>query len=118
MPGEEGTDVAGAAVLVVGHAVDDDRHAARGIAFIGEFFNRSPAEFAGALLDGAVDVVAGHVGCLGRRNRGAKTRVQIGVAAAFACSLDDFLGDAREDRAALRVGGGLLVLDGRPFIVT
>jgi hypothetical protein len=38
--------------------------------------------------------------------------------AALAAGLDDFLGDAGEDRAALGVGSALLVLNGRPFIMS
>lgn len=55
------TDIAGGAVFVVGQAFDDQRNAARTIAFVGDVFVFFAIGGADAFLDGAVDVVVWHV---------------------------------------------------------
>src|SRR3546814_14929839 len=47
---------------LVGHAVDDDRRAADAVAFVADFFIVGAVGAARAALDGALDVVLGHVG--------------------------------------------------------
>ena len=49
------------AVAVVGRALDEDRDAARAVALEGELLVGRALELARALLDGALDVVGGHV---------------------------------------------------------
>ena len=55
------TDLGGGAVFVVGEQFHQERHAAGTVAFVGDFLVGDAGEFAGAFLDGAVDVVGGHI---------------------------------------------------------
>jgi hypothetical protein len=110
-------DLRRGAVGVVGHGLDHDRDAARPVAFVRELFVRDAVELTGAALDGAVDVVLGHVARLRFRDGGTETGVAVDVASAEAGGDGHFLDDAREDLAALGVRRTLLVLDGAPFAV-
>ena len=66
---------------------------------------------AGRLLDGALDVVRGHVGRARLLDREAQTVVRVGVAAARARRDGDLAPDLGEDGAALGVVDALLALD-------
>ena len=110
-------DLGRGAVGVVGERFDDHRDAAGTVAFVRDFLVRGAFELTGAALDGALDVVLGHVVRLRLGHRRAEARVAVDVAAAEPRGDGHFLDDAREDFAALRVGSTLLVLDGAPFTV-
>jgi hypothetical protein len=102
---------------VVGHAVDDHRSAADAVALVADLLIAHPLEVARPALDRALDGVLGHV-VPGRLVDGEpQPGVHRRVAAAKARGDRDFLDQAGEDLAALRVGGGLLVLDVRPLAV-
>ena len=118
VPLEEVADFGDGTVAVVGEAGDDQADAAVGVGFEEDFFEGAAAEFAGAFLDGAVDVVGRHVDGLAFAEDGAQGDVGAGIAAAGARGDGQFLGELGEDLAALGVGGGLLVLDGCPFAVS
>src|SRR5439155_24722911 len=81
-----------------------------------KFFVIYPRQFACATLDGTLDVIGGHVLGLGCGDRGAQSRISVGVAAIFRSNAD-FLNNAGEDLAALGVKCTLFVLDCGPFLV-
>ena len=74
--GEDVADLGDGAVAVVGRAFDQDGHPARAVALEGDLLVGGPLQLARALLDGALDVVGGHVHALGLVHR----RAQAGVA--------------------------------------
>ena len=108
------TNFADGTVAVIGRDLDQDRDAARAVAFKGDLFVANARQLAGAALDGALDVVGGHVLGLGCCNGRAQTRVLFQVAAALGRH-GDFLDKTGEDLAALRVKRALLVLNCCPF---
>ena len=108
-------DFADRAVAVVGVDVEQDRHAARAIAFERELFVGGAGQFAGTALDGALDVIGGHVLGLGREDGAAQARVGVGIAAAVFRGDADFLDETGENLAALGVKRALLVLNCGPF---
>ena len=116
--GEEVADVRGGAVLVVGEDFDEDGDSAGAVAFIVQFLVGRRAELAGALLDGALDVVLRHVRAAGLEDRGAEAGVRGGIAAAHARGNRDFLDEFGKRLSALRVGESLGVLNRRPFTMS
>ncbi|KAG1387397.1 hypothetical protein G6F59_016423 [Rhizopus arrhizus] len=85
---------------VVGHAIDDDGRAADTVAFVADFLVGVAVGTAGATLDGALDVVLGHVG-VGRLVPGhAQARVAVRVGAAGARRQRLARGRGRHLRAA------------------
>src|SRR6185312_10498719 len=111
-------DLADGAVAVVGSDVHEDGNAAGAVAFERELFVDGAGELAGAALDGALDVVRGHVLGFGGEHGGAQTRVGFHVAAAGAGGDGNFLDQAGENLAAFGVGGRLFMLDRGPFTVS
>ena len=108
-------DFAHRAIAIVGGHQHQHRRAARPVAFKRDFIDLAAFQFAGAAHDGALDVVGGHAGGLGGADSFAKTRVHVRVAAAAAGGNHNLFDDAGKRFTALGVGGGLFVLDGRPF---
>src|SRR5690606_8254176 len=96
---------------VVGHAVDDDRRAARAVALVADFLVGGAVEIARAALDRALDAVLGHVGVGRLVHRQPQPGVGLGIGAAELGRDGDLLDDPREHLAALGVGPFLLVLD-------
>ena len=110
------TDLADGAIFVVGEDFDDEGDAAGAVALVGDLFVADAFEFAGAALDGAFDVVGGHVLRFGCGDGATEARVAVGIAATAGLGGDgDFLDEAGEDLAAFGVKRALLVLDCRPF---
>ena len=72
-------------------------------------------ELARSLLDCALDVLLRHRRGFRRFDRGAKSRITGGIAAAELRGHRDFANQLGEMRAALRVGRGLVMLDLLPF---
>ena len=91
------------AVLVVGEHLDQQGAAARSIGFVGEFLVIDTLEVTGAFLDGAIDIVLGHVGAASLENGGAQARIALRIAAAHARSDRNFLYKLREHLTALRI---------------
>ena len=108
------TNLAHGAVAIVGQRLHDDRHAAGPVALEGDLFVAHAFQFAGAALDGPLDVVLRHVFGLGRGNGGAQPGVAVRVAAALG-SDGDFLEQTGEYLAALGIQRALFVLDCGPF---
>ena len=108
-------DFAHGSVAIIGGHLHQHGGAAGPVAFKRDFVDLAAFQFAGAAHDGALDVVGGHAGGLGVGDGFAQTGVGVRVAAAGTGGNHDFLDDARKHFPALGVGGGLLVLDGRPF---
>ena len=112
---EQMADFAGGAVLVVGEHFDDQRRAARAVGLVLRFLVGHARLLPGAAANRAIDVLARHVVGLGFSDDGPQARIHVGIAAAGARRDRQFLDQAREDLAALRVGRALLVLDGVPL---
>ena len=108
-------DLADRAVAVIGGHVNQDGDAAGSVALEHHFLDLAALEFAGAALYGALDVVGGHAGRLGRQDGGAQPGIGVGIAAAAAGSDHDLLDNTGKRLAALSVGGGLLMLDRSPL---
>ncbi len=100
---------------VVGQAVDDDRRAGQAVALIADFFVVGAFQATHAALDGALDVVLGHVRIHRLVHGQAQARVGVGISAAELRGDGDFLDQAGPDLAALGVSRGLLVFDIGPF---
>ena len=82
--------LADGAVLVVGERLDHDRGAAGAVGLVGDLVVGDAGQLAGAALDGALDVVGGHVLGFRRGDGGAQARVLVDVTTAFGCD-GDFL---------------------------
>src|SRR5690606_22193893 len=112
-------DLADRAVAVVGEGLDQHRDAARAVALVEDLFEVAALAAAERALDGALDVVEGHVVGLGGRERVLQRQVDTGVTAAASAhrGLDraDVLAD---DLPALTVEDRLLALDLGPFAVS
>ena len=108
-------DLADSAVAVVGQDLDDDGDAAGTVALEGDVLVARAFDLTRAALDGALDVVVGHVLGLGCHDGAAQARIAVGISAAGLGRDHDFLDQAGKDLAALGVECALLVLDCRPF---
>ena len=114
---EGGPDFLGGARLVVRGAGHDEGHAARAVALVGDLLEHDPRQLAGALLDGAVDVVGRHVGLAGLEDQRAQPGVAVEVAAAGLGGHRDVAREPGENLAAARVGHGLEPFDFGPLIM-
>ena len=114
---ERVADIGDGARAIVRHAVDDHRGAVDAVALIADLFVVHAFEAAGAALDRALDRVLRHVLILRLVHRQAQSRIGRRIAAAESRRDGDFPDQPREDLAALRVRGRLLVLDVRPLAV-
>jgi hypothetical protein len=99
--------------LVVGEAVHDHRDAAGRVALVADLFVGHAFEFAGRLLDRALDDVLRHVHLQAAIDGGAQARIGGGIAAAGARRDADFADHLGEDLAALCVDRVLAGFDGR-----
>ena len=100
------------ALAVIGQRFDDDGHAAGAVTLIGDGLVVVGVAGAQRLVDGALDVVVGHVGGLGLGHDGRETGVVIRIArAALLDGDDDLLGDLGEGGAALGVSRALRLLN-------
>ena len=114
---EDRADVAHGAGVVVREAVDDDGGAPGPVPLEGDLLEVVALPGTGALFDGALDGVLGHVGVLGFVDRVAEGEVGVGVGPALACGGHDGLGALGPDLALLLVLAFLAVADVRPFAV-
>ena len=97
--GEGGAHVAGGAVVVVGQRLDDHRDAARPVALVADLVVVLGVA-ARRLLDGALDVVLGHVLGARREDRGAQARIERRVRQAELGGTGDFAGELGEQLGA------------------
>src|SRR5690606_2859769 len=107
VPAEGVADLGHGAVGIVGGGLDEDGGAAGAVALVGELLVAAALELARALLDGAVDVLVGHVDGLGRVDGRAKTRVAVRVTAAGLGGDGDLADDLGPGGGALGVGDRL-----------
>jgi len=103
------------AVAIVRHDFGDQRDASRSVAFVHDFFELATFQLAGSLHDGALDVVGRHIQRFGVSYRLAKPGIPFGVSAADACGDGDFLNELGKGSPALRIDGGLFMLDTVPL---
>ena len=105
-------DLGCSALTVVGQRLHDDSNAAGAVALVGDRFIVIGIAGTQCLVDGALDVVVGHIGCLGLGDNSGQAGVVVGVAAAALLDgHDDLLGDLGECGAALGVGRPLGLLN-------
>jgi hypothetical protein len=104
-------------VGVVGGGFDDEGHATGAIALVGHLFIGGAFELAGALLDGALDVVVGHVDRAGGVHRQAQARIPGRITAAGPRGDGDLADDLGPGRGAALVGHRFLALDLLPLAV-
>ena len=116
--GEDAAHLGGGAVLVVRGHLHDQGDAARRVAFVGHLIVDHAGQLARALLDGAVDVVGGHVGLARLHEDGAQARVHAGIATAGLGGDGDLAREAAENLAPARIGDGLGAFDFGPFAMT
>src|SRR5205814_5940536 len=90
-------------------------HAAGAVPLVRDFLIVDAFELTRALLDRALDVVLRHRAGLRGIDGGAQPGVAIRVAATLLRGDRDFADQLREQRTALRVSRGLVVLDLLPF---
>jgi len=88
------------------------------VAFVGVFLVCHAGQFAGALLDGAVDVIGRHVGLAGLEEKGAQPGVGLGIATARLGGEGDVTREPGEDLAPARIGDGFGAFDFGPLVVT
>src|SRR5581483_4436577 len=112
-------DLGGGAVAVVGERLDDHRDALRAVALVdhGRELGRV-GPLACALGDRTLDVVLRHRVGARLLDRVLEREVAARVGAALLRRDDDRARELREELAALRVGGALLVLDRRPLAMS
>jgi len=113
--GEGVTDFGHRAHPVVGQAIHHHRRTADAVALVADLLVADALEFAGALLDGVLDLVLGHVHRLALIHGQTQARVEARVAAAHLGGHGDFLGDLGEGGTALFVLAPLAMLDVGPF---
>ena len=114
---EDVADFGRGAVLVVGKNVDDESDGALD-ALVGSGNENLGLDFARALLDGAFDVVVGHLRGLGLRDESTKSGVVGGIATLRLYDDGDFFAEFREDFTFSRVRSALRALDCRPVTMT
>jgi len=106
------TDLRRGALAVVGQRLNDHGHTAGAVALVSNSLVVVGVARAERLVDGALDVVVGHIGCLRLGDDGRETGVVIRIArAALLDGDDDLLGDLGEGGAALGVSRALRLLD-------
>ena len=101
-------------VMCEKESIDDDGDSARSIALVCKLIECRIPELPASLLDGAVDIVLGHVLGLGLEDRCPEACIPFRIRAALGC-YGDFLDELRELLSALCVSDSLLVLDCCPF---
>ena len=116
--GEDFADAGRGSIEVVGGDLDQEGGAGGSVAFVGDVLDAFAAAFAGALPDGAVDVVLGHGDGPGAVDGGAQAGVHRRVTAAVAGRDGDFMSTLAEDLATFGVFLGLDVLDLGPLVMT
>ena len=97
---------------------DQQGDAARSESLVGGFFDSGASELTGALLDGLLNIVLGHVLGLGAHHRLAQPRIHVDIASAFTRSNCDLVGKLAEELAALGIEGALGTLNSGPFTMT
>ena len=102
-------------VAIAGDHLHEHTHSAGAVALEHHFIERFTLELPGAALDGAFDIVVGHVLALGREDGCAQARIGVRVGAADAGGNGQLANNLGENFAALGVSRGLLMLDCGPL---
>src|SRR5207237_8577314 len=111
-PGERVPDLLPGAVPVVGHGLDQDRHAAGRVALVRDLLVLRALDLAGAPLDRPLDVVARNRALPGLLDRGGEGHVAVDASAALPSRDLDGAKEPGEVGRPARVGGLLLLLEG------
>src|SRR5207244_9970697 len=113
---ERVTNLADSAIAIVGIDVKQNRNSAGTIALERKFFVIYPGQFAGTTLDGPLDVIGGHVLGLGCGDRGAQSRISVGIAAILRSNAD-FLDQAGKNLSRVCLKSCLFFVECCPFLV-
>src|SRR5690606_38946132 len=116
--GQRVADLGHGALAVVGHAVDQDSGTAGPVALVADFLEVGIVGASRAALDGAQDVVLGHVGRSGLVPSEPQAGIGVRVGPTVAGGNGDFTNDFGPELAALGVLSTLAVLDVCPFTVS
>src|SRR5690606_9147621 len=95
--------------------LDEDRDTTRAVALVDDLLELLGLAAAGRLLDGALDVLRGHVDRARLVHRETQAVVRVWIATAGPRRHRDLAGDLGEQRPALGVVGALLTLDRGPL---
>ena len=111
------TNLGSGTLTVVGQSVHDDGHTAGTVALIGDSLKVLGVSGTQRLINGALDVVIGHVDGLGLGDHGSQAGVvgRVAGAAAFLDGNNDLLGDLGECGGTLGVSSALGLLNVMPF---
>src|SRR5438270_12543121 len=107
-------DFADRAIAIVSVDVEQDSDPTWAIALEGELLIIHSGQFARAALNGALDVVGGHVFGFRSSNGREQKRIGVGVSAVLSRNRN-FLNQASEDLAAIGIERALFVLNCGPF---
>ena len=116
--GKQSAQLGSGTVRVVRRHFNQESRARRAVAFISNLLDGGAAQFPGAFLDGAFNILLGGGHGLGPVNGGPQARVQIRISAAALGGQHDFMGKAGKHLALLGIFLSLNVLDLRPFIMS
>src|SRR5213075_649652 len=117
--GEDAADFGRGAVLIVGGRFHDHRHASGRVALVSYLIKvLRIRSFAGAALDGALDVVVGHAGRTRCQDSAAQSRISIGIAAAAFRRNRNLFRKLAENLTALRVNSAFEAFYLRPLAVS
>ena len=109
------TDLGNGPVPVVGHDLDNDRHAARSVSLVDYFLVRDPRQFAGAFLDRTLDVLGRKADRLRLCDRCPEAGIPAGISASKLGCDRNLLADLGKALSTLRISSGFLVLRCCPF---
>ena len=116
--GEAMANIAGGTVAIVGNRFHDHRHAAGRIAFVGDLFVIHIAQLACRLLDGAGNIIIGHIVSLRLGNHITQLAIDFRIAAALAHRNRNFTANFRKNLAAGSVSLALFRLNVMPLGMT
>ena len=105
------------AIAVVGHGFNQQRHAACGVALIGQLIEVGTLPAAGAPVDGLLDRVLGHIGAERLVHGGAQSRIVLQNTAPEPSGDGHFAQNLGPQLPPLGILSGLAVLDVGPLAV-
>src|SRR5712692_10028308 len=117
MLGERMAHLTRSAVAIIGGAFDKYRDPARAITFITDFFVMRALELTGAALNGAFDIILGHILAQRLVDDGAQPRVMPGIPAPGAGGDGNLADNFGENFTALGVLRPFVAADIGPFTV-
>ena len=115
--GENRAQVFRGAGFVIGGDLDDEGHTARAIGLVGHLLVDDAWEFAGAFLDGTVQIFGGHVRFTGFQKQRAKAGVPVGITPTGFGGEGDLARQTGKNFATAAVGDGFQALNFGPLVM-